>query len=64
MYGNMQEFGSLKLFLKDFLKIFIYLFLTLLDHCCGAWASHCSGFCYRGAWVLGAVGLSSCGTHF
>ena len=38
--------------------------------CCGAWASHCSGFSCRGAQALGtrasavvARGLSSCGSH-
>ena len=38
--------------------------------CCGAWASHCSGFSCCGAWALGArasvvvaCGLSSCGSR-
>ena len=44
------------------------MFLVALGLCCGAWASHCSGFSCCGAQALGtrtsvvvAHGLSSCG---
>ena len=49
--------------------MFIHLFLAALGLCCGAQASHCSGFSCCGAWALGtwasvvvARGLSSCGS--
>ena len=69
-----------------FINLFIYLLATLGLLCCarafsscsergstlhcGAWASHCSGFSYCGAWALGvwasvgvACELSSCGSR-
>ena len=39
-------------FLNKFIYL-IYLFLAALGLCCGAWASHCSGFSCCGAQALG-----------
>ena len=48
--------------LPDFLKYVIYFFMAALGLCCcpgflfsswDAWAPHCGGFSYYGAWALG-----------
>ena len=51
-------------------SFFFNLFLAVLGLCCGAWASHCSGFSCYGAQALGAWApvvvarrLSSCGSR-
>ena len=55
---------------RSFFFYFIYLFLSVFGLCCGAWASHCSGFSCCGAQALAmqasvvvANGLSSCGVR-